>query len=200
MSSDNLFPLIIFAGALVCTPGPANMLLMAAGAQNGVRRSLPLLAGVTFGKTFVHLFLALGLWGIVAEFPAALLGLKIAGAIYILWLAHRVLQIKIGGDGGNKSAPQVGFWNGLLVHPINPKAWAMVASAYGQFVDEAGDWRIQAAIVWLVFFVWQCAAHTFWCWCGARAAKLLAGARAEKVLMQILAALMVGAVLWALFN
>ena len=196
MSSDNLIPLIVFAGVLVCTPGPANMLLLAAGARDGVARSFPLLAGVTFGKLFIHLSLALGLWRIIENFPQVLIAMKIAGAAYIVWLAHRVLQIKIGGANVSRA----GFAAGLLVHPLNPKAWAMVVSAYGQFIDANGAWWLQTATIALIFFCWQCAAHSFWCWCGAQTAQLLSGTRAEKFLMRTLAALMVGAVLWALLN
>ena len=198
MPSDNLIPLFVFAGALVCTPGPANMLLLAAGARDGLRRSLPLVAGVACGKPlFVHLSLAAGLWKIIGEFPQVLLALKIAGAAYILWLARQILRAKVRGG---EAAARGGFVRGLFVHPLNPKAWAMVAAAYGQFIDADGDWWTQAFVVAAVFFGWQCAAHTFWCWCGARAARLFSGARTEKFLMPLLAVLMVGAVLWALVN
>lgn len=197
MPLENLIPLLVFAGVLVSTPGPANMLMLAAGARDGVRRSLPLLAGTIFGKTFVHLGLAAGLWGVIDKFPSVLSAMKIAGAVYVLWLARQILRIKIQGQ---TDASRIGFWRGLLVHPLNPKAWAMVVSAYGQFIDARGDWWTQVFVVWLAFFGWQCLAQTFWCWCGARAAQFLSGARAEKFLMRFLAALMVGAVLWALIN
>ena len=192
MTFDSFATLVVFAGVLVCTPGPANMLLMTAGANAGLRASFPLLAGVTLGKLFVHLCLALGLWQIIERFPVVLLVMKVAGACYIVWLAWKVLHLKI-----KKGAMTAGFFAGLVVHPLNPKAWAMVASAYGQFIDADSGWWLQTFIIAVVFFFWQCIAHTFWCWSGATAAHAL-GERRQTQLMFVLSAAMVGAVLWSL--
>ncbi|MGI9307572.1 MAG: LysE family translocator [Gammaproteobacteria bacterium] len=203
MPLDSLIPLAVFAGVLVCTPGPANMLLMASGARRGLRASLPFLAGVTLGKLFIHLGLALGLWRAVEQFPQILLIMKTAGAVYVLYLAWKILNLKIQ----KSESAAGGFVAGLIVHPLNPKAWAMIVSAYGQFIDgqliNQSGWWTQTAIVAAVFFCWQCAAHSFWCWSGERAAKLFygaAGTRREKLLLAFLAAAMGGAVLWSLAN
>lgn len=195
MPAENLIPLFIFAGALVCTPGPANMVLMAAGARAGLRACLPLVAGVTLGKIFVHAGLALGLWQIIDARPGALLALKIAGAAYILYLAFKIVRLKID-DGGAKRMS--GFVAGLIVHPTNPKAWAMIVSAYGQFIDAESAWWPQTIAVAAVFFFWQCIAHTLWCWSGQGAARLVAGTRYERHLMIVLAAVMLAAVGWSL--
>ena len=50
----SLYPaFFIFALIMVTTPGPANLLLMSSGAQHGLFKSLPFVAGVTFGKLFL---------------------------------------------------------------------------------------------------------------------------------------------------
>ncbi len=198
MPLENFILLVVFAGVLVGTPGPANMLLMTAGANSGFRACVPLLAGVTLGKLFVHLSLALGLWQVIEKFPQVLLAMKFVGAAYIFWLAYKILRLKIK----KTDAPVAGFIAGLIVHPINPKAWAMVVSAYGQFIviDEAHSWWAQTIIIALVFFFWQCIAHVFWCWSGAQTAQLIAGTKWEKYLLTVLSSLMVLAVLWALVN
>ena len=198
MSPDNLIPLIIFAGVAVCTPGPANMLVLISGTRNGVARSLPLLAGVVFGFFILHISFPLGLWKLIAAFPFVLVAMKIAGAAYILWLAWQILQTKIGG--GEECLTQTGFVSGLFIAPLNPKAWAVTASAYGQFIDGGEEWWTQVAIIITVFFCWHCVSQILWCWCGARVMRFLSGTRTEKWLMRILAALMVGAVLWALLK
>ena len=194
MAIENILPLFVFAGALVCTPGPANMLLMTAGAGAGLRACLPLVAGVTFGKLFVHLSLALGLWQIIQQFPAVLTAMKIAGAIYILWLARKILALRIEKGG----AAPAGFFAGLAVHPLNPKAWAMVAAAYGQFIDSEESWWAQTFIIALVFLMWQCAAHSFWCWSGGRLSSMTSSPKTQKNILRAMAALMVAAVVWSL--
>ena len=196
MAADTLVALIIFAGVLVCTPGPANMLLMAAGANFGLRPCVPLIAGVALGKLFIHTAFALGLWKVVEHEPLVLLGLKFAGAIYVLYLAWKILGMQIG-KSKNTAA---GFIWGLAVHPLNPKAWAMVAAAYGQFVSPESNWWVQAVIIACIFLFWQIVAHTFWCWSGARAADFAISAGKQKTLNAVLAILMLTATGWALVN
>ena len=48
-----VFGFLIFAAAMVGTPGPANMVLLSAGARFGLRRALPFVAGVLLGKQLI---------------------------------------------------------------------------------------------------------------------------------------------------
>ena len=52
--------LFIFATIMVITPGPANLLLMSAGAQHGFYKSVPFVIGVTCGKLFLTIGLGIG--------------------------------------------------------------------------------------------------------------------------------------------
>ena len=58
---DLLLPLWGFIVVMVATPGPANLLLMSAGAQQGFLRTLPFIGGLVVGKLLLNLALALGL-------------------------------------------------------------------------------------------------------------------------------------------
>lgn len=44
---------VFFAVSVVGTPGPANMVLMAAGAKYGFRSALPFVLGVCLGKQII---------------------------------------------------------------------------------------------------------------------------------------------------
>jgi hypothetical protein len=76
-------PLLLFAAFMVGTPGPANMLLMTSGANFGLVRSLPFLAGVTMGKVLLNLLLALGLWRLLVAQPEVLAALKVVCIAYL---------------------------------------------------------------------------------------------------------------------
>ena len=194
MLIDNFYTLIIFAGSLVGTPGPANILLISSGGKYGWRKSLPLIFGVTFGKIFVHLSLALGLWKIIAYYPRFLDVLKIIGFLYILFLAYKVQKMRIAKVSTNKSP---GFFIGLLVHPLNPKAWVMVIAAYGQFINVGSNWWQQVIIIAFVFFCWQLLAHNFWCFFGEKLFQYTS-LKIQKILFLLLAIAMVFASLWAI--
>ena len=69
LSVATVLPLWVFIALMVATPGPANMLLMTAGAQQGYIRTLPFIAGLIVGKLGLNLLMALGLSGFLMDNP-----------------------------------------------------------------------------------------------------------------------------------
>ena len=92
------------------------------------------------------------------------------------------------------------FFAGLVVHPLNPKAWAMSTSAYAQFADPQENWLAQSAIIVLTFLVVQAVAHPLWCFSGARLAAAIGGTAWERRLMWFLAGVLVLLVLWTMWR
>jgi len=187
-------PFFLFAVFMVGTPGPANMLLMTSGANFGFCRSLPFVAGVTLGKLFVNLLLGLGLWQLLSANPMVLLALKIACVAYLAWLALRMSGFIM--KGRELKRPET-FWSGLLVHPLNPKAWAMLVFAYAHFSNPSQPWVMQVIIISVTFFAVQVIFHTLWCAGGALVVSAVGGRPAERWLMRGLSVLTVLVVIWA---
>ena len=199
MSLENIIALFLFAGVLVCTPGPANILLFSSGAKFGWQASLPLLIGVLLGAVFLHLSLALGLWKIIQAYPQILGIMKLVGFCYILWLAYKILAISIKK---NDKVKALSFCSGLIIHPANPKAWVMIISAYGQFIELKSSWWWQTIIITFVFLAWQMVGHSSWCFFGEKIFQKFtrSNRKKEKIFLWILAILMVSASLWAILN
>ena len=61
----------IFIVLMVSTPGPANLLIMAAGAQQGFWPCVPFNMGLIVGKLLLNLAMALGLTVLVQQHPTA---------------------------------------------------------------------------------------------------------------------------------
>ena len=57
----NLLPLILFSIAAAFTPGPNNIVGSYSGFNFGIKKSLPLILGVTLGYTTLITLLAAGL-------------------------------------------------------------------------------------------------------------------------------------------
>ena len=114
----------IFAASQVGTPGPANMALMATGARFGFKAALPFVAGVALGKQLIIWPIGYGLMELAITLPWLFIALKWASAAYICWLAWKVANLRLKPGTGDAAAP--GFKAGLIVHPLNPKAWAMI--------------------------------------------------------------------------
>ena len=66
---DPYFALWAFIIAMVATPGPANMLLMTAGAQQGYLQTLPFIGGLLVGKLMLNIALAFGLMQLLESAP-----------------------------------------------------------------------------------------------------------------------------------
>lgn len=189
---------MIFAASQVGTPGPANMALMATGARFGLRRALPFVAGVALGKQLIVWPMGFGLLGLAETVPMLFEALKWISAAYICWLAWRVANMQLDVGASDGAAP--GFLAGLAVHPLNPKAWAMITAGFTTFTT-SGTPPLQAtAVIAISLLSCQIILHPIWTYAGERIARSLAGRAAERYLMWALAALTVASVLYVLFG
>jgi threonine/homoserine/homoserine lactone efflux protein len=189
---------VVFAAAQVGTPGPANMALMATGARFGLRAALPFVAGVALGKQLIIWPIGFGLMQLAGRAPWVFETLKWVSALYICWLAWKVANLRLSTDRTEGRAP--GFLAGLLVHPLNPKAWAMIITGFTSFVG-AGTPTLQAtATIAAILLGCQLVLHPIWTFAGDRIAHVVAGTPAETYLMWTLAGLTVLSVLFVLFG
>ena len=188
----------LFAATMIGTPGPANMVVMAAGARFGFRGALPFLAGTILGKQFLIWPLGLGLLTVLSPDSIAFQILRWASVAYILWLAWRIAGVRIVERDVADTPPS--FAAGLIVHPLNPKAWAMIIGALTNFaVGGASVLSITAAAA-LLFLSLQIVLQSLWTLAGVQIAKLISGTAKEVWLMRVLALLMVGSVLYVLLK
>ncbi|MFK7941202.1 MAG: LysE family translocator [Roseovarius sp.] len=188
---------LIFAATQVGTPGPANMVLLATGARYGFRAALPFVAGVILGKQFLIWPLGFGLLQISDMSPAFFNGLKWACVAYFIWLAWKIAQTRLRADRSLDTPP--GFLAGLIVHPLNPKAWAMIIGGFTMFLSAEGSVFEVTLIAALCLFAVQAVLHPVWSFFGDRLARTIAGTSYEPFLMITLAAMMLASVFYALF-
>jgi len=123
-----------FLWVAAITPGPNNMLLTASGANFGFIRSLPLMIGIMLGMQAMLLLVAFGVGGLLLIYPALHLILKIAGSLYLLWLAWKIGSASYEKlETGEGPAAPMPFWQGGLLQLVNPKAWLMALGAVASF-------------------------------------------------------------------
>jgi len=193
----SLIPMIIFFASQVGTPGPANMALMATGARYGLTRALPFVVGVALGKQLIIWPIGFGLMGVLSSYPSIFTTLKFASAAYIFYLAWRVANLRLKVSTHSDHAP--GFASGLIVHPLNPKAWAMITAGFTNFTAVDTPTLQATAVIALCLLFCQVLLHPLWCWGGDRLAATVAGKPSEKYLMRVLAALTVLSVFFVFF-
>lgn len=188
----------IFAASQVGTPGPANMALLATGARYGFRVALPFVAGVALGKQLVIWPVGFGLMELSGRAPWVFEALKYISAMYIIWLAWKVANMRLQKREGASNAP--GFLAGLIVHPLNPKAWAIIVGGFTAFVAPETPAFEATATIAAVLFLCQIILHPLWALAGDAIARTVAGTGFETYLMWSLAGLTVASVLFVLFG
>ena len=161
---DAYIALMIFIVFMVVTPGPANMVLMIGGAQQGVRACFGFIIGVVCGKLLLNLLFGFGFGLFLADQPVLVQVLKFISAGYMIWLA---LQSWNSDKEKNVKSKTFTFRYGIIVHPLNPKAWVMVILTWSQFAPGLGSFSTQLLLVVSSFAAVQLIFHTFWCWSGA---------------------------------
>ena len=186
-----VFALWIFILFMVGTPGPANLLMMTVGSRYGARVAMPFNAGLVLGKLSLNLLMAFGVGVVLTSMPAVLTVLKFISAAVMIFLSLRTL-------GSTAHGPDMtalpGWRTGLIVHPLNPKAWVMTVLAWTEFGPQLGGTGEQALIICASFAAAQLLLHSLW----ALAGQLLSQALGHSVwLNRALVILTCAVVLWA---
>ena len=192
----SLGPLLLISLAIMGSPGPATISLVAAGSVYGVRRSLPYLVGVIVGTTTVLVAVATGMTAALlalAAIGALLLGISTA---YILWLAYHIATAApLSEQTAAAEAPS--FAGGALLGLANPKAWVGIAAVFtsSQIADDAAtDAAAKVAVLTVMIIVTM----STWLVAGTSLAPMLRERRRARVVNAALAVALVGATALAL--
>lgn len=185
---DNPWPFLLFVLVMTSTPGPGNLAHMAIGQTFGFRAALPFLAGTLLGGFALDVLVAVGLGQVIVASPMLNTGLKALGMAYIVYLAVRVVRSQAAQTG---QAKRFRFSEGLLIHPLSPKSWAMAVAALPQFVDPAQPMLPQQVFFVASFVTGGLIFHSLWCVAGASLMGLLSAGRVRVAVNAVMAGLMV---------
>ncbi len=148
--AENLLPFFLFALSATLTPGPNNLMLLASGANFGVRASGPHMLGIAIGFPVMVAAVGLGLGAMFEQFPALHEILRWAGSAYLLWLAWRIATAAGAGQARRRGRPLT-FLQAAAFQWVNPKAWIMAISAFAVYSAPDADPVPQALLFGIVF-------------------------------------------------
>ena len=161
---SNLTTLVLFCIAAGFTPGPNNILGSYQGFNFGIKKSLPLIIGVTFGYTFLLIVLAAGLIAIFKTYPLLQTILKICGSVFLIYLAYKIsFQNKI--EQRNVVSP-VNFFDTFTFQFINPKGVIIGITTISTFVETGSSYLLHSFIVIGVSSSVAITSITSWCLLG----------------------------------
>ncbi len=125
-------PCATYAFVMSITPGPNNVMLTAAGANFGLRRTLPHILGITCGFGSQVAAVCCGLGVVFTRWPQLHLALKWVGAAYLLYLGWQLLRAR--GAAAGESGKPVTFVEAAAFQYLNPKAWVISLTAATLFL------------------------------------------------------------------
>lgn len=196
MTYNLLLALLGYAFVTSITPGPNNMMLMASGANFGLRRSVPHMLGISIGHSVMVFMVGVGLSQLINQFPPFNIALKILSAAYMLWLAWKIANASAPVDGRVCGKPFT-FLQAAAFQWINPKAWGMAITTTSQY---APDQSMRSyLLVAAVFASTNLPSITVWAYAGQSLRRFLtntARLRAFNFTMAGLLALSLIFVLW----
>ncbi len=185
----DVLPLIAFTLATSITPGPNNMMLLASGANFGLRRSLPHMLGISLGHGFMVVVMGLGLAALLAGAPHLMTGLKVAALAYTLWLAWKIAHSAAPQRNAAVGAQPMTALQAAAFQWVNPKAVAMAVTAVTVY---GGAASFSAALVTAtVFSVVNLPSVALWCGMGEVLRGFLSNPRRLAVFNWTMAALLV---------
>ncbi|MEJ8476836.1 LysE family translocator [Roseibium algae] len=130
MDISAVAPFALFVAVMTGTPGPGNLTFMAIGATAGYRTALPVIIASQIGSLALNLSVAFGLGQIMAGGGLVVTIFKALSMAYMTYLAWRIISLSIKPKGDVRLPS---FWEGLLIHPLSPKTWAMSLVAFTTF-------------------------------------------------------------------
>ncbi|WP_343596835.1 LysE family translocator [Acinetobacter sp.] len=124
--------------AMVLTPGPNMIYLISRSICQGKMAGFISLGGVAVGFIFYMLCASFGITALIVAVPYAYDSIRIAGAIYLLWLAWKALRPNAAPIFNVKNltvdSPFKLFVMGFLTNLLNPKIAIMYLSLLPQFI------------------------------------------------------------------
>ena len=189
MSLDLFLALLVFAFVTSVTPGPNNTMVLASGVNFGVRATVPHMLGIGIGFSLMVFVVGLGLGRLFATYPFIFDVLRVAGALYMLWLAWKIAHSAPPSGGESKARP-ISFVQAALFQWVNPKAWIMAVTANATYAI-VGQPVASALTVACAFAVCSVPSNLTWVCFGAALRKLLQSPLALRIFNISMAVLLV---------
>ena len=196
MLVEPFIPFLLLVLALYATPGPATLSIAASGSTFGFRNTIAYLCGIVTGLVIIFLMIALGLGYIFSQYPMVHLVFKWLGFIYILYLAYKIAFAKpIKSEKCNK----LGFWQGVPLTLLNPKAYFAVIATVAQFA-KVGEEYYESFILLIIWVTILALLIDFvWAFIGAMIGSRFGKDGFSPILNIVFAVLLVGSVLVTMF-
>ena len=143
------------------TPGPGVLTTAGIGANFGFQAGFRFVAGLFVGNNSVYLAVALGMFTVLEAVPTLRMALAVISLLYLLYLALKIALAGAKVAFINPTEPP-GFWGGVLLQFVNPKAYAVNAFFLSNFalLDQAPV--MEVALKFFIINLFWVPIHFIW--------------------------------------
>ncbi|MCP4070577.1 MAG: LysE family translocator [Hyphomicrobiales bacterium] len=166
MEFETWMAFALASAVVVLIPGPNIVLTVNYAIRHGKRSGLATVPGVVAGA-FIAMSLSLAGAGALLATSAYLFSLlKLAGAMYLIWLAYSLWTAPV--ETATKEDPiavqslKLLFWQSFLISVLNPKGPAFYVAFVPQFVSATGPIFQQFATLIATFLAVAALNSLFW--------------------------------------
>ena len=154
---ENLISFSIASIILALSPGPDNLYVIAQSLANGTKSGVATTLGLVSGCIVHTTLLAFGVSAIISASDTLFYGLKVIGALYLLYLAYQVFksddQIDLKEKATKKTYVQL-FKQGVIMNLVNPKILIFFLAFFPGFLwDESQNTIYQFYVLGILFMV-----------------------------------------------
>ena len=138
MNTEILFTFISTVALLAISPGPDNIFVLMQSVVYGKKYGLATVVGLMTGCIVHTTLVAFGVSVVIKENESIFLGIKIAGAVYLLYLAYKVFKsssdIVVNSNNIQKKTLLQLFKIGFTMNVLNPKVTIFFLALFPGFL------------------------------------------------------------------
>jgi threonine/homoserine/homoserine lactone efflux protein len=175
MSLEMYLAYLLACLVIVIVPGPTVTVIVANSITHGMRAGMLNVAGTQLGLAVFIAVVGLGLASLIAAMGWWFDWVKLAGAAYLIWLGWKLLRARAdAADGARPPKPRGGFVaQGALVALSNPKTLLFFGAFFPQFIDPAGNYAAQIALLGVTAMAFAAASDSLYAILSGRAGRFM---------------------------
>ncbi|MGC1496829.1 MAG: LysE family translocator [Sulfitobacter sp.] len=191
--------LILFLFPLAYSPGPGNMFFAANSARFGFKATIPANVGYHIATWIVAAAIGFGFIAALENFPQLFTVLKVAGSLYVLWIAWKLFWA--GALEGDEAAKAATFTDGVILLVLNPKAYVIIALMFTQFLDQTEMGTLTAVVlITTVFTLNNLVAFFLWALIGDKISGFFRTPESAQKLNMMFGGILAAVAIWMLLS
>ena len=161
--TSELLLLIGISFSLGFTPGPNNAVASYSGFNFGIKKTIPLILGVSLGYTTLVIIINFALISTFKQFPIIQEIIRILGTFFLIYLAYKIAASNTSQDEIKKNP--VSFFDTFIFQFVNPKGVMAALTLISKFVSES-NYLMTSIMVIIVCSVTAFLSITTWTFLG----------------------------------